>query len=116
MPRNLELQNAQVYGQIEYKGGIQKITAAGTVDPNCAITEVASGGAIALTLAAPVDGHQVEKIIYMKTDGGDATITVAAMLNYSTITLNDVGDCVRLLYVNDLAKWVVISNLGASLA
>jgi len=116
MPRNLELQNAQVFGQVEYKGGVQKMTAAGAVDPNCAITEVVSGGAIALTLAAPVDGHQVEKTIYMKTDGGTATITPAALLGYSTIALDDVGDCVRLLYVSDLAKWVILSNIGAALA
>ncbi len=116
MPRNLELQNAQVYGQIEYKGGVQFIAAAGAIDPNCAITEVVSSGAIALTLAAPVDGHQVEKIIYFKTDGGDVTITPAALLGYTTITLNTVGDCVRLLYVPAVAAWVVVSNQGAALA
>ena len=52
MPRNLELQNAQVFGQVEYKGGVQFIAAAGAIDPNCAITEVVSLGAIALTVAA----------------------------------------------------------------
>ena len=116
MPRNLELQNAQVFGQVEYKGGVQFMAAAGAIDPNCAITEVVSLGAIALTLAAPTDGHQVEKYIYFKTDGGDVTITPAALLGYTTITLNTEGDAVKLLYVPAVAKWVVVSNQGAALA
>jgi hypothetical protein len=117
MPRNLELQNAQVFGQVEYKGGVQFLAAAGAVDPNCAITDIKSGAAIALTLAAPVDGQQKEKIIFMSVDGGDATLTPASLLGaFNTITFTAVGQSAHLLYSIDNAGWIILGYQGVTLA
>lgn len=117
MPRDLELQDVQVYGQIEYKGGVQVIAAAGAVDPNCAITDIKSGAAIALTLAAPVDGQQKEKTIYMSVDGGDATLTPASLLGaFNTIAFTAVGQSIRLLYVPENSGWIILGYQGVTLA
>lgn len=93
-------------------GGVQTLTGAGAVDVTNAVTLVVTTGANALTLADGVDG-QVKKIV-MKTDGGDGTLTPAHFGSGSTITFNDAGDSVTLLFVN--AKWYVTSNVGATVA
>jgi len=91
----------------------QALTAAGAVNLTTAVTTVASSAAIALTLANGSVGQI--KIICMTTDGGDATLTPTTLNGYSTITFNDVGDSVVLLY-NSTGGWSVISNQGCTLA
>jgi len=71
-----------------------------------------AGGAHAGSMANGTNGQI--KIITMKADGGDSVITPAALAGYSTITLNDVGDTVTLIFTN--SNWVIISNMGATLA
>lgn len=90
----------------------QAVTAAGAINLTTGLTTVATSGAIALTLA---DGAaEQRKTILMITDGGDATITPAHFANGSTITMNDVFDCVELLFTN--SKWYLTSNVGATIA
>jgi len=91
----------------------QALTAAGAVNLTTAVTTVASSAAIALTLANGSVGQV--KMICMTTDGGDATLTPTTLNGYSTITFNDVGDSVVLLY-NSTGGWSVISNQGCTLA
>ena len=50
----------------------------------------------------------------MIADGGDSVITPAALAGYSTVTLNDVGDTITLLFTN--STWVVLSHVGCTLA
>ena len=50
----------------------------------------------------------------MKTDGGEYTITATNVNSVSTITLNDAGDAVLLLFTN--SAWYLISNQGATIA
>lgn len=52
----------------------------------------------------------------MKTDGGDGTLTPTTKTGFSTITFNDAGDGVVLLYTDDTKGWVVVGNNGATLA
>ena len=86
----------------------QALTAAGAVNITTPVTTVASGGAIALTLA---DGSVGQiKIIIMITDGGDATLTPATMANGTTLTFADAGDSAILMWI--ATGWQVISMAG----
>ena len=85
------------------------------IDVSSSITHVdtsTAGGAHAGALANGTNGQI--KIITMIADGGDSVITPAALAGYSTVTLNDVGDTVTLLFTN--STWVVLSHVGCTLA
>lgn len=94
-------------------GGVQTLAAAGAVNLTTLVTRVDSVGAIALTLADGTNGQM--KIIVMGTDGGDATLTPTTKTGYSTITFNDAGDGVTLVFITTKG-WIVCGNNGATLA
>ncbi len=79
----------------------QILTGAGAVDIVSAITHLVTNAANALTLADGAEGQH--KFIVMKTDGGDGTLTPTNPGNFATITFNDAGDSVQLLFTN--GKW-----------
>ncbi|MBK7782329.1 MAG: hypothetical protein IPJ58_16455 [Ardenticatenia bacterium] len=93
--------------------GAIPVTASGRV-------AIVSAGAETRTLAVPtIVGQRL--LIYMKTDGGDAVITVAAAINATgntIITLNDAGDAIELVAVENGSnkRWVVAFNSGAALS
>lgn len=93
-------------------GGVQTLTGAGAVNLTTLITSVVTTGANALTLADGTVGQV--KIISMVTDGGDGTLTPTNFANGTTITFNDVGDTVMLVFVG--TKWALVSNTGATIA
>ena len=88
------------------------LSGAGAVNLTDLITEVTTTGADALTLANGSTGQV--KIITMIVDGGDGTLTPTTLAGGSTITFNDVGDGVVLVY--GTAGWVVVGNNGATIA
>lgn len=94
-------------------GGVQTLAAAGAVDLVTLVTRIDSAGAIALTLADGTNGQM--KIIVMGTDGGDATLTPTTKTGFSTITFNDAGDGVTLVFITTKG-WIVCGNNGATLA
>jgi len=96
-----------------FVGGVQTLAAAGAVNLTTLTTRVDSAGAIALTLADGTNGQM--KIIVMGTDGGDATLTPTTKTGYSTITFNDAGDGVTLMFITTKG-WIVCGNNGATLA
>jgi len=91
----------------------QAITSATAVNLTAPVTTIASGGAIALTLANGSVGQI--KIICMTTDGGDATLTPTTLNGFTTITFDTVGDSCILIY-NSTGGWSVIGNNGCTLA
>lgn len=93
-------------------GGTNTQTAAGAVSRTTATTLLVTSGAIAITLAAGKE-NQI-KCIRMKTDGGDATLTPVSLQGGTTLTFNDAGDFVVLIYID--SKWHIIVNSGATLA
>jgi hypothetical protein len=97
----------------DLKTSVQTISGAGAVDLVTGVTEITTTGAQAYTLADGVVGQL--KVITMVVDGGDATLTPATLNGASTITFNDAGDTVLLVYVTTLG-WTVISNSGATVA
>ena len=93
-------------------GGVESVSGAGALNLTDLITEVTTTGADALTLANGSSGQV--KIITMIVDGGDGTLTPATLAGGTTITFNDVGDGVVLVY--GTAGWVVVGNNGATIA
>lgn len=93
-------------------GVAQTLTGAGAVSVDTLWTDLVTTGANALTLANGEDGQL--KIITMNTDGGDGTLTPTSFHNGTTITFNDVGDAVVLLFYK--SKWGILSNNGATVA
>ena len=94
-------------------GTVQALSGAGAVDITSMITQVTTTGADALTLANGANGQM--KIITMVADGGDGTLTPATFANGTTITFNDVGDSVLLVY-NTTGGWAAVSNVGCTIA
>ncbi len=94
-------------------GTVQALSGAGAVDITSLITQVTTTSADALTLANGANGQM--KIITMVADGGDGTLTPATFANGTTITFNDVGDSVLLVY-NTTGGWSAVSNVGCTIA
>jgi hypothetical protein len=67
------------------------------------------------TIPAPEKVGQ-ELIVYMDTDGGDATVTITSGHGNTSIVLNDVGDyfVLKSIKVSGTAKWVVASSYGVA--
>ena len=92
---------------------VQALSGAGAISLNTLHTALTTTGAQAQTLANGVNGQI--KTITMVADGGDGTLTPATFANGSTITFNDVGDSVMLIY-NTTGGWALISNTGCTIA
>ena len=92
---------------------VQALSGAGAVSLNTLHTQLTTTGAQAQTLANGVNGQI--KIITMVADGGDGTLTPNTFANGSTITFNDVGDSVLLIY-NTTGGWALVSNTGCTIA
>ena len=92
---------------------VQALSGAGAVSLDTLHTQLTTTGAQAQTLANGVNGQI--KIITMVADGGDGTLTPDTFANGSTITFNDVGDSVLLIY-NTTGGWALVSNTGCTIA
>jgi hypothetical protein len=110
-----------VYGNLAITNGYlrlsstpQALTGSGSlvVNTTAAVTYVTTTGSATLSLGDGVQGQ--EKTITMITDGGDAVLTPSSTAGFTTITFNDVGDTVRLIFLN--TKWRILSNYGATVA
>ena len=96
-----------------FTGSVHSLAGPGAVNTTDLITEVSTTGADALTLANGSAGQV--KIITMVADGGDGTLTPTTLAGGTTITFNDVGDGVVLVYSTTVG-WVVVGNNGATIA
>ena len=65
-------------------------------------------GAATSSLADGIEGQS--KILELIVDGGDMVVTPANLFNGTTLTFNNVGDVVKLLFIN--SNWHVISING----
>ena len=73
-----------------------------------------AGSGLAMTLAKGVV-CQIKIITMVVDGGGTATLTPATFANGSTITFNDVGDSVILVYHNTIG-WKAIMNNGTTIS
>ena len=97
----------------DLKTSVQTLSGAGAIDLVTGVTEVTTTAADALTLANGTVGQI--KIIVMKADGGDGTITPVTFAGGTTITMNDAGDSVMLTYATTIG-WVLVANNGCTIA
>lgn len=94
-------------------GGSDTLTGAGAVSVTAAHTELVTTGANALTLANGGDGQV--KVISMKTNGGDGTLTPTTKTGFSTITFTAVGQTATLIYKTG-SGWIILAVNGATVA
>ena len=104
--------STSIQGLLNLKETPQTLTGAGAVNITKKITLLVTTGINALTLA---DGDVGQiKIIIMKTDGGDGTLTPTNLNGGTTITFSAVGQSATLLFID--GAWQVIGLVGAVLA
>ena len=75
---------------------VENITGGGAISTTTGVTFITTTGAEAYSLADGVEGQI--KIIIMKVDGGNATITPDNLVGYTAIRFDAVIDNVQLLY------------------
>ena len=75
---------------------VQNITGPGAISVTTGVTFITTTGTDAYTLADGVEGQL--KIIIMKVDGGNATITPDNLVGYTAVRFTDVNNNVQLLY------------------
>lgn len=90
--------------------GVQNISGAGAISLAETVTLLTTTGTNAYTLADGVEGQI--KIISMKVDGGDATVTPTNFVNGTSIVFNDVEDTITLLY--QTTGWVLLARQNAT--
>jgi hypothetical protein len=114
-------EKVDVYGNLAISNGFlrlastpQSLSGSGSlvVNTTAAVTYITTTGAATLSFADGVQGQ--EKTLTFITDGGDAVLTPSSTAGFTTITFNDVGDTVRLIFLN--SKWRILSNYGATVA
>ena len=122
-------------GNVDFAGNVD-VTGAVTLDSNLTVTGIriddvndydsgagalpitksvialTTGGAEALTLADGVEGQRLT--IVMVSDGGAGTLTPANLGNGSTLTFDDDGDSVELIFLG--TSWWAIGTPTATLA
>lgn len=92
----------------------QAISGAGAILPSTYYTAVTTTGANAYTFANGTVRGQLKKIT-MVVDGGDGIITPTSLAGgNTTITLNDVGDFIVLMW--NSTAWLIIENSGCIVA
>jgi hypothetical protein len=94
------------------KTSVQTLSGPGAVNVTTGATRLTTTGADAFTLADGAEGQM--KFIVMMGDGGDGTLTPSNLGAATTITFNDVGDSVLLMFLN--TDWWVVSNNGCTVA
>jgi len=89
---------------------VQNISGAGAISLAETVTLLTTTGSNAYTLADGTEGQI--KIISMKVDGGDATVTPTNFVNGTSIVFNDVEDTITLLY--QTTGWVLLARQNAT--
>ena len=89
---------------------VQNISGPGAISLTTGVTFITTTGTDAYTLANGVEGQF--KIIIMKVDGGNATITPDNLVGYTSIRFNNVHDNVQLLYGS--TGWNIIALQNAT--
>ena len=95
---------------LDLYNSVQNISGPGAISVTTGVTFITTTGTDAYTLADGVEGQL--KIIVMKGDGGNATVTPDNLVGYTAIRFNDVEDSVQFLYGS--TGWNIIALQQAS--
>ena len=107
--------NITASGLINLSGGfvysVQNISGPGAINLTDTVTMMTTTGANAYTLAdGTVEGQL--KIIIMKVDGGNATVTPDNYINGTSILFNNVNDTIVLMWQS--TGWVQLARQNAT--
>ena len=89
---------------------VENITGGGAISLTTGVTFISTTGTEAYSLANGTEGQV--KIIIMKADGGNATITPDNLVGWTSVRLNDVHDNIQLMYGS--TGWNIIALQQAS--
>ena len=90
----------------------QVLAGDGAVDLITTVTKFTSSGANALTLA---DGEDGQMKVIVSVAAGAGVLTPATPLGFTTLTFNNAGDTVTLIF-NIGIGWAVLSSKGTVIA
>ena len=90
--------------------GVQNISGPGAISLTQTVSLLTTTGTDAYTLADGTEGQI--KIISMKVNGGDGTVTPTNFVNGTSIVFNNVEDTVTLLY--QTTGWVLLARQNAT--
>ena len=89
---------------------VENVTGGGALSLTTGVSLIETTEAEAYTLADGVEGQI--KIISMKVDGGNATVTPDNYINGTSILFNNVNDTITLLYQS--TGWVQLARQNAT--
>ena len=95
---------------LDLYNSVQNISGPGAISLTTGVTLITTTGTDAYTLADGVEGQI--KVISMKVDGGNGTVTPDNFVNGTSILFNDVEDTVTLLYQS--TGWVLLARQNAT--
>ena len=81
---------------LDLYNSVQNISGPGAISVTTGVTFITTTGTDAYTLADGVEGQL--KIIIMKVDGGNATITPDNLVGFTAVRFTDVNNSVMFLY------------------
>ena len=90
---------------------VENVTGGGALSLTTAVSLISTTGVEAYTLADGTLEGQI-KIISMKVDGGNATVTPANYINGTSILFNNVNDTIVLMY--QTTGWVQLARQNAT--
>ena len=111
-------ENVDVTGVLTASGtihGVQNLTGSGStevINLTDTVTCLTTTGAQNFSLADGTEGQI--KIISMKVDGGNATVTPATFVNGTNITFDSVNDTITLLYQS--TGWIVLAQQNTTVS
>ena len=89
---------------------VESATGGGALSLTTAVSLITTTGTEAYTLADGIEGQI--KVISMKVNGGNATVTPDNYVNGTSILFNNVNDTITLLY--QTTGWVQLARQGAT--
>ena len=89
---------------------VENISGPGAISLTTGVTLITTTGTDAYTLADGVEGQI--KIISMKVDGGNGTVTPDNFVNGTSILFNNVEDTIIMLYQS--TGWILIARQNAT--
>jgi len=84
------------FTHIDLYKSVENVTGGGALSTSTVVSFISTTGVESYTLADGVEGQQ--KIIIMKADGGNATVTPANLVGYTSVRLTGTNNNFHLLY------------------
>ena len=84
------------FTHVDLYKSVENVTGGGALSVSKSVSFISTTGVESYSLADGVEGQQ--KIIIMKADGGNATVTPDNLVGYTSVRLTDVNNSFHLLY------------------